>query len=74
MSRNWHEMAGYLQRGWLGADPGLTERLEKASGGLPETEAILSAYARDHAAAIAEAETQAREYLAALRAARENAE
>ena len=27
MSRNWHEMAGYLQRGWLGADPGLTERL-----------------------------------------------
>lgn len=59
MSRNWHEMAGYLQRGWLGADPGLTERLEKASGGLPETEAILSAYARDHAAAIAEAEVKA---------------
>ena len=59
MSSTWHEMAGHLQRSWLGEDPVLKERLEKVSGSLPETETILSEYAREHAAAIAEVEVKA---------------
>lgn len=54
MSSTWHELTVHLQRSWLGEDPGLAEQMEKVSGSLAETEELLSRYAWEHAAAIAE--------------------